>query len=184
MRIDALEERVEVLDRLDDEAVVLCPLALDARPAPGLAACVDWRSGGALARAFEADETLGHLGVVRPFPHRSFGRVRVLTVGHGSGPVEAELGLLAASLDDALATLAPAPSCVFASWPLRLAHDQTCAERWLAPFVERCASTRLCLVGRPSEVEGIVNLLLAAERRLLGKSAPFSFPWPVGSENS
>ncbi len=176
MLVDALECRLEALDRIDASVVVLCPLFADERPPRGLAALVDWRSGGALARAYRDEDALARVGEVRPFEHPRLGGARVLTVGHGHALGDAEVRFVAARVDDALAEIDARPYRVFAEWPARLALDEALAEVWLAPILERLGSSRLCLVGPPASLETVHRLLLRAERRLVGKSEPFAFP--------
>jgi hypothetical protein len=174
--VDALELRLEALDRIDSSVIVLCPLFSDERPPRGLASLVDWRSGGALARAHRDDDTLAQLGAVRPFAHPRLGGAHVLTVGHGQVVEEPQLRALAASIDDALALLESKPYRVFAEWPERVPLEEHLAEIWLAPLLAHLASSRLCLVGSPAALEPVHRLLLRAERRLVGKSEPFVFP--------
>lgn len=176
MLVDGLELRLEALDRIDSSVLVLCPLFADELPPRGLASLVDWRSGGALARRHRDDGELARLGNVRPFAHPRLGGAHVLTVGHGQVLGAAELRVLAASVDDALATLESRPFRVFAEWPPRVPLEEHFAEIWLAPLLAHLASSRLCLVGAPAAVESVHRLLLRAERRLVGKSEPFVFP--------
>lgn len=184
MLVDAIEERLEVLDRIDASVIVLCPLFADERPPRRLAALVDWRCGGALSEALRADETLAQLGVVRPFAHPRLGGAHVLTVGHGASLDEAQLRVVATMVDDALATFEAKPYRVFAQWPPRLEHLEPLAEVWLAPLLSHLASSRLCVVGDAGILETVHRLLLRAERRLVGKSEPFVFPASFGSEST
>ncbi len=176
MLVDAIELRLEALDRIDSSVIVLCPLFADERPPRGLASLVDWRSGGALARAHRDDESLAQLGVVRPFAHPRLGGAHVFTVGHGQVVEEAQLRVVATMIDDALGALDGKPYRVFAEWPERVPLDEPLAEVWLAPLLTHLASSRLCLVGVAAALEPVHRLLLRAERRLVGKSEPFVFP--------
>lgn len=182
MLVDAIEERIEALDRIDASVIVLCPLFSDERPPRRLAALVDWRSGGALSQALRADDDLAQLGVVRPFSHPRLGGAHVLTVGHGGTLDEAGLRVVATMLDDALGSFEAKPYRVFAQWPARLPQLEPLAEVWLAPMLTHLVSSRLCIVGDASVLEPVHRLLLRAERRLVGKSEPFAFPSSFGTE--
>jgi hypothetical protein len=184
MLVDAIEERLEALDRIDESVIVLCPLFADERPPRRLAALVDWRSGGALSQAMRANDDLAQLGVVTPFVHPRLGGARVLTVGHGASLDEAGLRVVTARIDDALGTCEAKPYRVFAQWPPRLPHLDPLAEVWLAPLLAHLGSSRLCVVGDAVILEPVHRLLLRAERRLVGKSEPFSFPTSFVTESS
>jgi hypothetical protein len=180
--VDALERKLEVLDRIDDSVIVLCPLYADDKPPRDLAALVDWRTGGALARAFVDDPSLAQVGSVRRFAHERLGGASVFVVGHGLAVDEAGLGVIAAALDDALRELEAKPYRVFTEWPTRLREEESLAELWLAPLLTHLSTSRLCLVGNPAVLEAVHRLVLRAERRLIGKSEPFAFPSSFGGE--
>ena len=183
MLVDALERKLEVLDRIDDSVIVLCPLYADEKPPRALSALVDWRTGGALAQRFVSDDTLSDVGSVQRFDHERLGGARVFIVGHGLRSDEASLLRVSAALDDALCEVEAKPYRVFTEWPARLAEEESLAEAWLAPLLTHLATSRLCLVGSPAVLEAIHRLVLRAERRLIGKSEPFAFPSSFGGES-
>ncbi len=176
MIVDAVEDEIAVLDGIDESVLILCWIYADEKPPRGLASLVDWRTGGALSKAFVADDSMSDPGSVRRLESAALAGAQLLVVGGGVGPVEAALNRSSVALDDALDHLEAKPYRVLTSWPSRLAEEDNAAERWLAPLLKHFSTARLCLVGSAARLDAIRGLVLRAERRLVGKSEPFSFP--------